>query len=174
MPHTGRQPLPPNRNTALLGLLLLAAGSAALAGDEPTVAQDRLPPAPAVATPPTDAPSHDFHYRETIDNPDTRSAGRRGILTHKGRTLAGFPGRLVTPIGTFAHHESPLLWRPQGWFPTESPALIHSARPFDASARQSGRYTGPRRSGTPPDWVYLPEQDTWLDPAQLATRSIPQ
>jgi len=108
-----------------------------------------------------------FAYAETIANEGTKSAGVRGILSYDGVPLRGFPGRIRTPIGSFWWVESERLWEAQGWFPTADIAVASVPEPITAAALATGSYRGALRLGTPKDWCYLPERDTWSDPKKL-------
>jgi hypothetical protein len=101
------------------------------------------------------------------DLPGSRSEGSLGVLTYAGRPLAGFPGRLWTPIGVFHYLEAEPPWAPQGWFRIETIPVPVTTRVFDQADRVVGVYRGPWRPGTPAEWCYLPHQESWIDPLRL-------
>ncbi|MDR3494557.1 MAG: hypothetical protein P4L82_08135 [Ancalomicrobiaceae bacterium] len=107
-----------------------------------------------------------FLYRETIVAKGSKSAGLRGELSYDGKPLTQ-GGLLVTPIGSFHHVQASQLWQPQGWFPAKAAAVKVSATPIAADALQKGAYQGAKRFGTPSNWCYAPQLDTWFAPERL-------
>jgi hypothetical protein len=107
-----------------------------------------------------------FVYRQFVAGAGTKSAGLRGTLLYEGRPLQ-HTGTLRTPIGTFHYVAGNLPWHPQGWFPADEITVRDSAVSIDPAELKKGRYTGPRKAGTPSDWCYAPDEDTWYSPAQL-------
>jgi hypothetical protein len=108
-----------------------------------------------------------FTYLETIDSPGSKSAGIRGTLLFNGNPLRAFPGQVKTPIGSFFFVNSALSWEPQGWFPVLDIVVQTTSAAVSADTLLAGSYKGARRAGTPVDWCYVPELDTWFDPRQL-------
>lgn len=110
-----------------------------------------------------------FKYYEKVENPGTRSAGVRGVLLYQGHYLKPVAGDIKTPIGSFTYIESPLLFKPQGWFPTQDIIVTNTSEPISAEMLQKGQYKGALRVGTPDDWCYIAATDTWMAPKLLAT-----
>lgn len=109
-----------------------------------------------------------YAYVEEIENPGSKSAGVRGLLTFNHLRLRGYAGRqLRTPIGSFHYLESQMLWEPQGWFPMADIPVKTADEMIDGSALISGSYKGVLRVGTPEDWCYDPGHDTWYAPELL-------
>lgn len=121
----------------------------------------------AVGAEPDNKTSDGFTYLETIDSAGSKSAGRRGTLLFNGNPLRAFPGQVKTPIGSFYFVSSELSWEPQGWFPVSDIVVQTTSATVSADALLAGSYQGARRAGTPADWCYVPELDTWFDPRQL-------
>lgn len=112
-----------------------------------------------------------YAYVEEIENPGSKSAGVRGLLTFNRLWLRGYAGQqLRTPIGSFHYLESQLLWEPQGWFPMADIPVKTADEMIDGSALISGSYKGVLRVGTPEDWCYDPGLDTWYAPELLLLR----
>ena len=115
----------------------------------------------------------EFAYAQEVENPGTRSAGVRGLLTFKGLRIRGYDGRrLRTPIGSFHYRESQLLWEPQGWFPNADIPFKAAEVRIDRAVLSSGSYKGERRIGTPEDWCYDPGVDTWYNPELLVIQPV--
>jgi hypothetical protein len=124
----------------------------------------------AVAPASSSAASTDagFSYRAWTANEGSKSAGPRGALQFKGLAITiDVPVRLKTPIGSFYHASSVLAWKPQGWFRVDDIPIKESVVPFAATDLLKGSYVGARRVGTPTEWCYVPEMDTWFEPLQL-------
>lgn len=107
-----------------------------------------------------------FVYKQFIAGRGTKSAGLRGALLYEGLHLQR-PGTLKTPIGTFHNQHADLPWHPQGWFPAEEVVVKDTAVSIDPTEVKKGFYKGPRKAGTPSDWCYAPDDDTWYSPSLL-------
>lgn len=118
-------------------------------------------------------PASGFSYTEHIENEGSRSAGARGELRYQGHPVPPGIGQIKTPIGSYHHLTSALLWRPQGWFPTEDFPVGSTTDRITADMLQAGRYQGAHRAGTPENWCYLPLEDAWIDPKQLLLPANP-
>lgn len=110
-----------------------------------------------------------FKYYEKVENPGTRSAGVRGVLLYQGHYLEPVGGDIKTPIGSFSYIQSPLLFKPQGWFPTQNIVVANTTEPVSAEMLQKGQYKGARRVGTPDDWCYIVATDSWIAPNLIPT-----
>lgn len=109
-----------------------------------------------------------FAYAEVIENPGSKSAGARGVLTFNGAPLRGYDGRqLRTPIGSFYYIDSQYLWETRGWFPMADIPIEAVDEMIDIDDLHTGFYEGALRVGTPKDWCYDPGGDTWYDPERL-------
>jgi len=110
-----------------------------------------------------------FTYRQETAARGSKSAGERGILLLNGLPVPGRPGEhLLTRIGTFYYIEpGQLSWEPSGWFPGDDAKVDDTVLPLQPADLKKGHYTGPRRTGTPADWCYSPETNTWYSPERL-------
>ncbi len=107
-----------------------------------------------------------FVYTQGVEGKGSKSAGERGALFYNNKPMQ-WPGTLKTPIGTFFHTSSDLLWEPQGWFPAEDISVPNSGISVTRADLAKGSYEGPRRAGTPTEWCYSPEAKTWYAPEHL-------
>jgi len=107
-----------------------------------------------------------FFYKQAIDAKGSKSAGERGILLFNNQPLQ-WVGTLKTPIGTFFYVASDKLWEPQGWFPEDDAYVKDTFTPVPLANLVKGSYEGQRRAGTPTDWCYSPETNTWYAPERL-------
>lgn len=125
--------------------------------------------------PPAEKPRHltDFSYTEIVENPGSKSAGVRGELRYRGHLVPPEIGQIKTPIGSYHYLTSALLWRPQGWFPAKEFSVGSTQDRITPTMLQAGRYSGPRRDGTPENWCYLPLENSWIDPNQWVSPADP-
>lgn len=107
-----------------------------------------------------------FIYKLGIAAKGSKSAGERGILLYNNKPIE-WTGTLKTPIGTFFHTSSDLLWKPQGWFPAADVNVEDTGLPLTRDDIKQGSYEGPRRATTPTEWCYSPETKTWYAPEKL-------
>lgn len=156
---------------AVLGLGFLDASALAkdladsehLAGECANPGKQRMQPVESCPT----KSACGFTYRETIDNPGSKSAGVRGNLHYRGQAFQPGIGQIKTPVGSYHYMMSDRLWDPQGWFPVPDFRISTTSDPITPSMLKNGRYQGPLRVGTPETWCYLPLEDAWVAPQQL-------
>lgn len=110
-----------------------------------------------------------FTYQQKTENPGSKSAGVRGVLLYKNRSVQPVMGGIRTPIGSYTFVESTLLFRPQGWFPVAEIVTPQTPEPVTAEMLQKGSYSGGLRIGTPSDWCYLAASNLWIDPRLLTS-----
>lgn len=116
-----------------------------------------------------------FAYQETTEGAGSKSAGTRGLLTFNGLPVLGFRSQqLRTPIGSFFYAESEFLWESQGWFPMDEITINETQIRISDQDLLNGNYTGARRRGTPENWCYAPQMDTWYDPIKITGINLKQ
>ncbi|MDR3494558.1 MAG: hypothetical protein P4L82_08140 [Ancalomicrobiaceae bacterium] len=111
---------------------------------------------------------HVFVYQQVMAGANTKNRGLRGTLFFNDKLVAG-TGGLKTPIGTFKFADGDLPWEDQGWFPTKDVETPDSGVSISADELKLGRYSGPRKLGTPADWCYLAGDGSWISPQRLVS-----